>query len=185
MIWPESPFWDYSLSLYGYPTVEDACLSLQRRHGLDVNLLLFACWLADQGIELDHRILAQARDAVSAWQAEVVRPLRAVRRRLAIRLDHAKPESLHQRWPDHVMKLRRDVMALELDGEHLTQLALGSIADDQQPTQMPGVQLASLNLIRLRCLHDDDVEDLEMLLGQAFPTATKKQLANALSRFQV
>lgn len=185
MIWPESPFWDYSLSLYGHPDVEDVCLSLQRRRGLDINLLLFACWLASRGIELDHQAFAQAQDAVSAWQTEVVRPLRAVRRRLTIRLDHARPESLHGRWQDQVRKLRQEIVALELDGEHLTQLTLDSIAADQQPTQMPGVMLASLNLDCLQCLHDDDVDDLEILLGQAFPTATKKQLANALSRFQV
>ncbi|MGI9492931.1 MAG: TIGR02444 family protein, partial [Geminicoccaceae bacterium] len=50
MDWPESPFWDYSLSLYGRPGVEQACLELQRRHGLNVNLLLFAFWLADRGV---------------------------------------------------------------------------------------------------------------------------------------
>lgn len=185
MTWPKSPFWDFSLSLYGRPGVEWTCLELQRRHGLDVNLLLFACWLADQGIELDQAALARAEKAVSAWHIEVVRPLRALRRRLAARLDHAKPESLLGRWPDHVAKLRKDVMAIELDGEHLAQLALTGICVDLQPTREAGAELAGLNLARFWRFRPDDLDDLRILLQQAFPTATAKQLANALSSFEV
>ena len=56
-------FWAFSLDVYGRPGVAPACLALQDRHGLDVNLLLFCCWAASQGVTLDQRTLAAAEEA--------------------------------------------------------------------------------------------------------------------------
>ncbi len=73
--------WDFSVSLYAKPGVKDACLELQDRCGLDVNLLLFAVWSAVAGPgRLD---AARFRDCVAlteAWQAEMIQPLRKLRR---------------------------------------------------------------------------------------------------------
>ncbi|AWK88014.1 TIGR02444 family protein [Azospirillum thermophilum] len=78
-----NPFWDFSLAVYGRPGVPAACLSLQDRRGVDVNVLLFAAWA---GMACSVRLTADALAAVDAggrtWREEVVRPLRAVRRRL-------------------------------------------------------------------------------------------------------
>jgi len=41
MDFPDHPFWDFSLRLHERPGVPRACLGLQRRYGLDVNLLFF------------------------------------------------------------------------------------------------------------------------------------------------
>ncbi len=78
MAWPDNPFWDYASALYGRPQVEAACLELQRRHGLDVNLVLLCCWQASRGCALEPATLRRAKAAVASWQAEVVRPLRAL-----------------------------------------------------------------------------------------------------------
>jgi uncharacterized protein (TIGR02444 family) len=94
MDWPDNPFWDYSVELYRRPGVEPACLELQRRHGLDVNLVLLCCWLASRGVELDPATLREARHAVASWQAEVVRLLRALRQRLKARLADPEPRSV-------------------------------------------------------------------------------------------
>ena len=59
-------FWAFSLEVYGRPGVAPACLALQDRHGLDVNLLLFCCWAASQGVTLDQRTLAAAEEAVGS-----------------------------------------------------------------------------------------------------------------------
>lgn len=186
MMWPESAFWDYSLSLYGRPMVKPACLTLQRRHGLDVNVLLFACWLADRGVELDQGILARAKQAALPWQREIVRPLREVRDHLADRLSEArgKPESVDTRWLDRLAALRQGVLALELDGEHLVQLALDRIATDLEPTETPGIELAGRNLTCFGLFHADDLEELSGLLRQAFPATTEQQLATTLRRFE-
>ena len=78
----ENPFWDFSLAVYGRPGVAEACLALQDRHGLDVNLLLLCCWVGAQGRVLDSVEAARLMAAVADWQRRVTRPLRQVRRRL-------------------------------------------------------------------------------------------------------
>src|SRR5262249_57246131 len=59
-----SPFWRFSLRFYRQPEVADACITLQEKAGVDVNLLLFLLWHATQkralsaaeGAELERRI---------------------------------------------------------------------------------------------------------------------------------
>ena len=77
-----NPFWDFSLDVYGRPGVAEACLALQDRHGLDVNLLLLCCWAGAQGRTLDSVEVGRLMAAVADWQRRVTRPLRDVRRRL-------------------------------------------------------------------------------------------------------
>ena len=106
-----NPFWDYSLALYAAPGVAEACIGLQDRHGLDVNLLLFCCWASHRGHglsgdELD-RLLAVSRD----WQTEVVQPLRRLRRRL-------KAEAAASA---DVAALRDSIKAQELAAERIAQ----------------------------------------------------------------
>lgn len=77
-----NPLWDYALKIYGANGVASACLALQDRFGLDVNLLLYAAWLAhgDQRLSTEHLI---ALDVIVAdWRERVVQPLRTLRRHL-------------------------------------------------------------------------------------------------------
>lgn len=182
MTWPESAFWDYSLLLYSRPGVEHACLALQQRHDLNVNVVLFACWLAERGITLDQPILARAEQAVSPWHQEIVRPLRGVRAHLAdqLSIEEAKPKNIDALLRGRLGKLRKEVLALELDGEHIVQLALDQIGADLGPTAMPGAELAGRNLACFACLRTTDLDDIGALLRAAFPAADEKQRARAL-----
>jgi len=60
--------------------VAAACLAAQDGHGLDVNLLLFAAWLASTGRVLNERYARRAADHCEAWREDVVVPLRRRRR---------------------------------------------------------------------------------------------------------
>lgn len=78
-----NPFWDFSLAVYRREGVPDLCLDLQDRRGADVNVLLFAGWAgAACGVRLGAAELARLDAAVAPWREAVVRPLRAVRRRV-------------------------------------------------------------------------------------------------------
>jgi len=74
----ENPLWQYALTLYSWPGVEQCCLQLQDQ-GAVVNRLLFACWLARQGISLTPSRLLQLDHQ---WHDEVTQPLRSVRHRV-------------------------------------------------------------------------------------------------------
>ncbi|PWC39718.1 TIGR02444 family protein [Azospirillum sp. TSO35-2] len=101
-----NPFWDFSLAVYGRPGVPAACLALQDRRGVDVNTLLFAAWA---GIACAARLsdaeLARIDGAVAGWREEVVRPLRALRRRAK-----AEDDTLYRR-----------MKAAELEAERVQQ----------------------------------------------------------------
>lgn len=178
--WPASAFWDFSLALYRRPGVEAACLALQDRRGLDVNLLLWSLWLAECGVALDQAILKRAKTEAVDWQMEIVGPLRDIMRRLRQRIDHTEPDGITGRWPDRVDALRRDLLALELDGEHLAQLALGRIGDRLKPSRRASAGLAGDNLACLGGFDEGDRGDLANLLKQAFPDAHHARVDAAL-----
>jgi hypothetical protein len=71
-------------------------------------------------------------------------------------------------------------LRIELDGEHLAQLALTEAAADLQPTGQPGPGLAVLNLAQIWRFTADDLGELRTLLQQTFPAATEDQLTTAL-----
>lgn len=79
----EGPHWSFALRLYAKAGVSEACLVLQDRMGVDVNVLLFALFAAmDRCVALDERDLQAIDDQVASWRDEVVLPLRSIRRRL-------------------------------------------------------------------------------------------------------
>ncbi|UYN97219.1 MAG: TIGR02444 family protein [Enhydrobacter sp.] len=127
------PFWNFSLEIYGADGVAEACLDLQDRRGCDVNILLFCCWLGASGrptLTADRlRAILKASDA---WQAEIVRPLRAVRRLL-------KDRPWNEALPETVEATRRRVADAELAAEHAEQLKLASLhappADRDRPVE--------------------------------------------------
>jgi len=127
------PFWNFSLEIYAGEGVAEACLDLQDRRGCDVNILLFCCWLGASGrptLTADRlRAILRLSDA---WQAEIVRPLRQVRRLLR---DKPWLEAL----PETVDAARRRVADTELAAEHAEQLKLPSLyappADRDRPVE--------------------------------------------------
>jgi len=181
MDWPANPLWDYALALYRQPEVEAACLELQQRHGLDVNLVLLCCWQGSRGGALDPATLRRAKAAVASWQAEVVRPLRALRRRLKVRLADPEAGSVAALWPELAGDLRGRALALELDGERLAQLALARALADPPPAAAPGAALAAANLRLYWRFDGRDRHALRIVLAQAFPDAATAEIAAALT----
>jgi uncharacterized protein (TIGR02444 family) len=158
-----NPFWTYSLALYGRPGVVEACLALQERHGLDVNLLLFACWSGSRG----HRLTSEELDALIAataeWHARVVVPLRGLRRWLKGREAAAQGAA---------GALRARIKAQELEAERIEQ----DLLHEAMPLDAgePSPEAAAANLLAV-CraagvrLDPADCGDLATLLVQAFP----------------
>jgi uncharacterized protein (TIGR02444 family) len=93
--------------------VAAALISLQDRAGHNVNLILFALWLAaGRASRLDAAGLMRARAAIGRLDRDVVLPLRDLRRSLKSDLDH------------DVQTLRRRVLTLEIAAERRVQARL-------------------------------------------------------------
>ena len=184
MHWPDNPFWDYAVELYRPPGVEGACLELQARHGLDVNLVLLCCWLANRGVAADEPSLGRIAAAAASWQEAFVRPLRAVRRRLKGDLSDPRPGSIAARWPELTSELRGRVLALEIEGERLEQLFLAALVGDLTPTATSGMALACANLHCYWRFAVSDRQALALLLGAAFPGVPAGEIAAAVEALE-
>jgi uncharacterized protein (TIGR02444 family) len=174
--WPGELFWDYSVALYGRPGVEAACIELQRRHRIDVNLVLLCLWLGERGAALDGEALARLCHAADRWQVEVVRPLRSLRRRLKARIADGEPNSIAGDWPKLAAALRERAIALEIEAEHLEQVHLGPVAAALAASAAPGPALAGANLRHYWRFDRRDHKALRTLLEQAFAQAGAEEL---------
>jgi uncharacterized protein (TIGR02444 family) len=122
MDFPDHPFWDFSLQVYGRDGVGAACIHLQEHHGIDVNVMLFCLWLGETGRGvLDPEECASMRAATDRWHVDVVKALRGVRRILKDGFPDV-PHGLRE-------SLRGEVQAAEIDSEHLQQLLLAASVD--------------------------------------------------------
>jgi len=176
------PFWNFSLELYAGEGVAEACLDLQERRGCDVNILLFCCWLGASGRPtLTSARLRTILTASDAWQAEIVRPLRAVRRLLK---DRPWPDAM----PETVDAVRRRVADAELAAEHAEQIKLASLhspsADRDRPVEKR-LRAAVGNLgVYAVCLGvTPDAKDraaVVALMKGTFPTLTADEIVRVV-----
>lgn len=116
----QSPFWTFSLAYYGGAGVSEACLELQDRCGVDVNVILFLAWLASQKRRIAGADIQAIAAKVLPWQTEVIAPIRALRRHLkngAPLVDAKTGEAF-----------RNKIKALELESEQLQQAAMTDLA---------------------------------------------------------
>ena len=118
-----SPFWNFSIAIYGANAVQDECLNLQDQFGLDVNLILLCAFLgAVHGVTLTSDDIASVRQEVGQWHEQIVRPLRAARR-------HLKTINLQDADTASAAELRRQVKTAELESERIEQMILEQWAD--------------------------------------------------------
>jgi len=109
--------WRFSLAFYAHPGVSEALIELQDRASFDVNLMLFALWLGVSGRgRLTKDELADAARIARPIGADIVEPLRALRRKL-----RSDPDA-------DVQRLREGIKALELAAEKIVQSRLARIA---------------------------------------------------------
>ena len=111
--------WNFSVTIYQRPGVSHACLSLQDRLGLDVNVLLFCCWFGCTRGLLDSQMFNDALDFSRSWAEKVVHPLRAARIWM---------KANNSTQPVSQKLLREKIKTVELEAEHLQQDFLESLS---------------------------------------------------------
>ncbi|MDF1721281.1 MAG: TIGR02444 family protein [Minwuia sp.] len=169
-IFPPNELWDYATRVYGRGRAQEACLAMQDRHGLDVNVLMFCCWVASSGRgrfrdgELEH-----ALQAVDRWHDHVIGNLHQLKLFLKGGVAPA-PKTLSD-------DLRRVVVESELHAEHvevlmlhtsLTRVGTGTFDRVQQ------IEDSLANLFRYFTLINVDTDDRDLsalieILIAAFP----------------
>jgi uncharacterized protein (TIGR02444 family) len=98
--------WQFAVTLYQRPGIEQACLQLQSQ-GVDVCVLMCAAWLGKNRARYQPERLAALQSLTRSWHEQVVLPLRQLRKGW---------RTLAQQEPA-LVQLREQVKQLELDAE--------------------------------------------------------------------
>lgn len=109
--------WSFALSTYARPGVEQIYLRLQEQ-GANVCLLLCGAWLDQRGVRFEQSRVQALRQIADPWQADVVEPLRQVR----------KQWKAMARQDAELGVLRERVKTLELEAERQMLLRLETMA---------------------------------------------------------
>ncbi|NQX89320.1 MAG: TIGR02444 family protein [Halioglobus sp.] len=132
----ENPLWVYSLEQYKIDGVSTTCLRLQDDFAMDVNLLLYAGWLAQQQLRLTSAHLSELNALVADWRDGVICPIRALRRQL-------------RGYPAAAV-IRGEIRALELRSEQQQQAMMYDYYQRNTALAREQHTLAS-NLSRVAC----------------------------------
>lgn len=121
-------FWAFSLATYAIDGVAENLLAVQDTLDLDVNVLLYATWLASCDLKMTEPHLAALEGCIGQWRQRVVLPLRVLRRAL-------------RDYPD-ASAVREAIKALELQSERQQQdmmwdffTAQGALPSQSRPLQ--------------------------------------------------
>lgn len=176
----DHPLWDYAVEVYGRAGVSGACIGLQQRLGLDVNVLLFCCWLGAGGHgEVPLSLLEDASERTGPWNREIVGALRAVRNTLKGGFAPA-PGPL-------AAGLRDRIIAVETEAERVEMSMLGELVPGASEKPAPEPERAALANLLAYCklrrvkLGEEDREDLLVLLTAAFADADRKALSRLIA----
>jgi uncharacterized protein (TIGR02444 family) len=174
-MFPPSPFWDFSLRLYARSGVAGACLCLQDRHGIDVNVLFCCLWLGMEGERATRRDIARMMARVRSLHEQVVKPLRTARTALKSMLPAGAEELLPA-----MGALRSAIKKSELDAEHLEQIVLGAMRPRRAKSgSRAGAALAETNAMAYLTvagarLGSTDRADLAAIVAALAPAETAK-----------
>ena len=150
-----NPLWEFAVTTYAHEVVASACLRAQDEAGSDVNLLLYAAWLAGQQCELSSQHLADVDARLAQWRSRVVVPLRQLRR------DWKGLEDAKQ--------LREAIKSLELRAEQreVEQLWDAHVAAAIQHTADNVLGLNLMRVLALTCPDRGQQESLCVVLEAA------------------
>ncbi|WP_300411411.1 TIGR02444 family protein [uncultured Alcanivorax sp.] len=115
--------WRYALGRWQDKDFERACLHLQDEYQVPVALLLSGLWLAESGKQPDAGVGRRMAELAGQFEADYLRPLRAVRRKAGG--DARLPE------------FKRQLQQVELEGERWLLTTLPTLCDNLLPAGKP------------------------------------------------
>lgn len=176
---PVNPFWEFSVRIYSRPEVAEACLALQEKFKLDVNILLFCCWQAEKGLApLTDADIAKIMTVSQDWHRQIVAGLRAVRQNLKGGFPPASPVMAEM--------IRKQIINLEIQSEQVEQDLIfqtipGKAGNSDQAGILTGAQNCKTYLSHLgKHPDDEDAARFGIILAAIFPDNGTADVAGIL-----
>ena len=132
----DNPLWEFALTFYARPGVQQTLLSLQNDAGMDVLLLLTALWLGKQQCLLPDS-LAEAGDYFR-WREQVILPIRQA-------CSHLNAEPLRSQ---QAVVLRKQLLQSELQAEQEAIRLIFTWLQQQVLTEQADCSAANLTLLQ-------------------------------------
>ncbi|MFK7864316.1 MAG: TIGR02444 family protein [Pseudohongiellaceae bacterium] len=114
-------FWGFSVELYQQEGIAPACLKLQNKFGLDVNLVLLCFWYGHTTGSMGPEALQASIKFSDQWRMQVVNPLRQSRQWMKV--NQPKSASHHGGFN----RVREEIKSVELAAEKHQQECLQDI----------------------------------------------------------
>lgn len=131
----KNDFWNWSLKVYKNPKTKAACLHLQDEFSLDVNTLLWLCWLASDNHAPTPKALEICADISQKWNHKLTKNVRNARKTVG---------DLHLDTTSH---LKSEFLKLELMFERRQQSELENISEKVKSSQpISKIDLCQQNL---------------------------------------
>jgi len=168
---PTHPFWEFSLTVYAENVVKLACLALQEQRGMNINIILFACWLAKTGRGRLHKSdYIHIATSLDHWHIGITQNLRQMRRTVS-KTPALKP-------------LKQTILTDELAAEHIEQLILINNFSRLATLKRAGLQKATDAVASLTTyakfleisLIEQDTQAIQQILHCVFPQVNDSDL---------
>ena len=156
----------YSIALYGCENVEENCLILQDRYGLDVNAVLFCYWFGAHHGLISEDLWTRIDEISRQWQSRLIRPLREARRWLK------EPGfATSQEQQDLRERIKADEIAAELLQQRMMQEACVDFEAGAPAEAAEAARRNAAALLRRRgiALDGENRELLTAISSAAFP----------------
>jgi len=171
---PSHPFWEFSLATYPQTAVKQGCLALQERVGMNVNIILFICWLAKTGRgRLQKDDFIKIARLLNRWHLSITQCLRHMRRLVAKAF-----------MPTTIQTCKQVLLTNELAAEQIEQLMLANYFTQLIATQRTTLQKATDAVISIStyakslgiAYTTQDSQAIEQILMHIFPKIATNDL---------
>lgn len=165
-------FWEWSLAVYAHDEVKDTLLTLQDRHHLNVNVMLWCIWAARQGWAFETKQVQLITDAVDPFSRYGIERLREVRRYLSSPKPGFDEAALRE--------LRQDLLLVELKGERLVQTRLAELTVELGGSPVPPARRETDEIARRHFRNVGPSLEKPVLLADSHGSAAAGELFDRL-----
>lgn len=164
---PSHPFWEFSLAVYPQTAVKQGCLALQERIGMNVNIILFICWLAKTGRgRLQQNDFIKIAGLLNRWHLSITQCLRHMRRLIAKAF-----------IPEKIQACKQIIFTNELAAEQIEQLMLANYFAQLVATQRTTLQKVTDSIASITtyarslgiAYTEQDLQAIQQILMHIFP----------------
>jgi uncharacterized protein (TIGR02444 family) len=158
--------WSFSVKLYAKPKIEEACVCLHEKYQINLNLLFFCCWLADEQYSpLNEKHIKKIIKKILPWHTRIIKPLRKLHKTFNKNQQNKK-----------LKKLNRDFVSSELLAEQIEQsliIQATKILEKQLDTDCNKTNTALSNIFTYLKyqninLHKNDLEKIYRIVKICF-----------------